>query len=529
MTTSNRWANSPALILIVWLTVLLAFAGFSVSSAVKHASDELDATGRTLHRLISQRIAQHDAHLTSLVALANAGAPSPVTTLRQVAAGITRFYPRISDITLVRLGGSADAPTIEPLVSVATDRPDMQALAAQILAQRAGEGRSYAMDRRPSRYLLVKRVPGQDLAFVVEIDASLLVEPEERPGWAAVTLTLDGRNLLEHPADGPIEALPNLPRPAFAKTIDSETQPLQLRVERPLSPAKIIRPLPFLVFALVSLVGLLLLQFAWRQRTAARASSAAAVEAEQRARLREHEARLAHASRVNAMGELASGMAHELTQPLTALLSQSQAALRLASSVEPDLATIARALDANVKEAKRAGAMLKRIRDYISNRPPEPMRMSLNRIVSDIAALMSADLEKRGVRLSSSLSPEEPEAVVDRIEMEQVLHNLIRNAVDALEAAGTLAPCVEVETGYRGGEAVIVVSDNGPGIPDDMVARLFEPFFTSKSDGMGLGLALCETLVARVDGRIEVGPALSGGACFTIALPSAAAVLKAAE
>lgn len=529
MTTSNRWANSPAVILIVWLAALLIFTGFSVSSAVKRASDELDATARTLHRLISQRIAQHDAHLTSLVALANAGAPSPATTLRQVAAGITRFYPRISDISLVRLGGTPEAPIITRLFSVAADSPNVQALAPQILQQRPGQARSYVLDTRPGHYLLAKRVPGHDLAFVVEIDARLLIEPEERPSWAGVVLDLGGRSLLDHPSDEWIEAWPVLPQPSFAKAVDSATQPLRLRVERPLSLAELIHPLSVLAFAVASLLGLLLLQFAWRQRAAARASKAAAFEAEQRARLREHETRLAHASRVNAMGELASAMAHELTQPLTALLSQSQAALRLASSPEPDRALISGTLEANVREAKRAAAMVRRIRDYISNRPPEPTVMSLNKIVSDIGALMSADLETRGVRLSLVLSSRGPEAVVDGIEMEQILHNLIRNAAEALQAAGTPSACIEVETGDRGGNPVIVVSDNGPGISDDMAARLFEPFFTSKPDGMGLGLALCETLVARVDGRIDVGALPSGGASFTITLPPVQSLLRAAE
>lgn len=529
MKTTNRWAASPFLFLAVWLVALLVFAGFSVNSAVKRASDELEVAGRTLHRLISQRVAQHDAHLTSLVALANAGAPSPATTLKQVAAGITRFYPRISDISLVRLGGTSGAPAAERLLSVASDSVDLQPIASPISSQTPGQVLSYALDQRPGRYLLAKRVPGQDLAFIVEIDARLLLDPEERPGWAGVTLGLDGRTLVEQGSDISDETASFLPRPYFSKIVDSESQPLLLQVERPLSLAEIIRPLPLIVFGAIALLGLFLLQFALRQRAVARASHRAALEADQRARLREHETRLAHAARVNAMGELASGMAHELTQPLTALLSQSQAALRLSTSPKPDLSLISQVLEANAREAGRAGVILKRIRDYISNRPPRPTRLPLNRIVSDIAALMSSDLESRGIQLSLDLSDRAPEAIVDAIEMEQVLHNLVRNAADALEQAGTRGARIEVQTDLRNGEATIVVKDNGPGIPQELLPRLFEPFFSSKSDGMGLGLSLCETLVARVDGRIEVSAAISGGACFSVSLPAVEPQPMAAE
>nr|WP_281410693.1 ATP-binding protein [Ensifer oleiphilus] len=219
------------------------------------------------------------------------------------------------------------------------------------------------------------------------------------------------------------------------------------------------------------------------------------------------------------MGELASGIAHELTQPLTAMLSRSQAALRLAGTDRPDIGLISEALEVNVREAKRAGEMLRRMRDYASNRAPEPVTSAINGIVAEIAALTGADLERRGIQLKLDLTKEAPEADVDPIELEQVLHNLIRNAADALEGAQTVGPQIEIETGAVGGEAKIVVRDNGPGIAASAFPKLFHPFFTTKADGMGLGLSLCETLIQRVDGGIDAENAPGGGACFTITLP----------
>lgn len=529
MTTPNRRAGSSALILLVWLAAVSAFAAFSVNGAIRRASSELDVTGRTLHRLISQRVAQHDAHLTSLAALAGVSSPPPEAAIRQVAGSIVRFYPRISGVFLLKLGNAAEpAATLVSVTSSGRD-PDLSAMVEKLGAQKPGEAHSYVSGVGADRYLLAKRVPGQELGFVLVIDPAQLVEPEEQPDWARISLVVDGKTVLDRPVGPTTEAWPFLSLQAFEKIVDSPSQPLELRVQRTLSPGDVIEPGPLMAFALVSLLSLLVLQFAWRQRVDARAAQRAAAEAERRASLREHEASLAHASRVNAMGELASGIAHELTQPLTALLSQSQAALRLASVPSPDLALVSDVLGANVREAKRAGAMIERMRAYVSNRQAEPARTGINAIVSETAALISADFEKRGIRLGLELSGDDPEAVVDPIEMEQVVYNLLRNAADALAAAGTAEPRITVRTAVSHQSLTIQIEDNGSGIPETVLPRLFEPFFTTKQDGMGLGLALCETLVERVDGRIEVTNVPGSGACFTVTLPAAKPFRQAAQ
>ncbi len=530
-TTPNRRAGSSALILLLWLAAVLAFAAFSVNGAIRRASTELDVTGRTLHRLISQRVAQHDAHLTSLAALAGVSTPPPEAAIQQVASSIVRFYPRISGVFLVELG-SAGEP-LETLVSVSPSGqdPDLSSMAEKLAAQKLGEVHSYVSGKEAGHYLLAKRVPGegQELAFVLVIDPAQLVESEERPDWARISLAVDGKTVLDRPVGLASEPWPFLSLQAFEKVVDSKSQPLELRVQHTLLPGDVIEPGPLMAFALVSLLALLALQFAWRQRVDAHSAQRAAAEAEQRASLREHEARLAHASRVNAMGELASGIAHELTQPLTALLSQSQAALRLASMPKPDLALVSDVLGANVREAKRAGTMIERMRAYVSNRQAEPVRTGINGIVSDTAALISVDLEKRGIRLILELSDDDPQAVVDAIEMEQVVHNLLRNAADAMVAAGAAEPRIIVRTATSRQFATIEVEDNGPGIADTVLPRLFEPFFTTKQDGMGLGLALCETLVERVDGRIEATNVPGSGACFTVTLPASEPFRQAAQ
>jgi two-component system sensor kinase FixL len=344
-----------------------------------------------------------------------------------------------------------------------------------------------------------------------------------------VRVSLDGETVLDRKAEDSGTDGSVLTQPHFSKVIDSRSQPFLVDVTRPLSLSGILNAPRIGGFALVSLLVVLLLLFTRQLRANARKLQKTAEEAERRAHLQEHETRLAHALRVNALGELASGIAHELTQPLTALLSQSQAALRLVSSENPDPVLLPNALSANVREAKRAGAMLKRMRDYISKREQKHVLADLNQIVADIAELVRADLEKRQTRLVLDLATPSPHAVVDPIEMEQVLHNLIRNAADALQDTGTANKSIRIETAMSESGAIVRVTDTGPGISADTLPRLFEPFFTTKTDGMGLGLALCASLIERIGGHIDGRNQISGGAAFTIALPSVEQHLKAAQ
>jgi two-component system sensor kinase FixL len=531
-----NWRHLPlkslTVYLLVWLGLIGLFAGLSMRIEYQRASDELFATGQTIHRLISQRTAQHDAHLTSLVALIKAAPELPETAIGEVFRSIIQFYPRIAAIDLVRLPseGSSEATT---LISTpdGPQKTDLSPIASSIARQRQGEVRTYLNSTYPGRYLLGKRATADSpgLAIVVQIDPALLIESEERPAWAQVRISLDGETVLDDEVEGRSAVGSVLTQPQFSKVIDSQSQPFRVDVTRPLSLPDIINEARIGGFALASLLVLFLLLLTWQLKANARKLQQAAEKAERRAHLQEHETRLAHALRVNAMGELASGIAHELTQPLTALLSQSQAAQRLASADSPDPSLLPMALAANVREAKRAGAMLKRMRDYISKREQKPVLADLNQIVADIAELVRTDLEKRQMGLTLDLATPSPQAVVDPIEMEQVLHNLIRNAADALQDADTASRTIRIETIMSENGAILRVTDTGTGIDADTLPRLFEPFFTTKPDGMGLGLALCASLIERIGGHIDARNQTSGGATFTITLPLAEQHLKAAQ
>lgn len=496
----------------VWLALTVVAAATVAAVNFVRVRDGFEVEARTLHRVVSQRADQHDAHLTSLAAVL-ASPDRSFTTFGAVAEAVLRFYPRITAIEVISV---APAPNL-----VFTTRrgqlesPGMSELAATAANLSAGQAVVMAEPNGAEAYHLVKRLPGataQVDVLVMTVDARRLMEPE---GGLPVGTNLalrdpSGRELV-HPG-GPVSSAGLLPNLVLEKALGSRSQPLLLQFARQPGFGELLPPIAAALVTAITGVGVLFTGFVLRERRAAR-------EARKRASFHEHQAKLAHAMRVNTVGEMASGIAHELTQPLTAILSRSQAGLRLARSPSPDWSEIVEVLDANVRLAKRAGDILARLRAYVSNSGPAPEPASLNRLVGNVAELMQGDLERRGIALELDLAPGDPVSAVDRVSVEQVVHNLVRNAADAVEVLPQERRTVTVTIATGGDTAAIAVRDRGPGIPVVDLPRLFEPFFTTKPDGMGLGLPLCERLVEAFAGRITAANAPEGGAVFTIRLP----------
>lgn len=505
------------LLFIAWLAGSLLFVGFTALNSIERAKTEVQATGAMLHRVLSQRAAQHDAHLTSLNALILAASPPPVDVLRQVARNIIRFYPRIAGIDVMLINQMGADFSTQTLLSVdehldASERGEFE---RKIAAQRPGIVQSYLNQNVPDRYFLGKKSDNSNpgYAILMEINPALMIEPDERPDWADLTLQIDGQTILSEPSASDIKASAYLQQPVFTQFIDSQNQPILLTLTRPMDLAEVVAPLKTLLFAVFSLLFLIAAYSLWRFIQSAR-------RAEERAQLLEHETRLAHAARVNSMGELASGIAHELTQPLTALLSQSQAALRLSAS-GGQKQMLEQALNANIRQATRAGEILQRMRNYMSNQQPIRKSIKLNQIIRDVSELLKIDLAQCQITLKTEMFKPSPVIIADTVEVEQVLYNLIRNAADSLDDCEGDEKIITVSSAVRDGKVLLRVADNGRGIPEDVLPHLFEPFFTTRKNGTGLGLALCATLVERVDGEISAQNRPEGGAEFTIVIPEA--------
>lgn len=509
--------RSPVALAGGWLLLVVLFCLYSVASHRQVLDQEVSESGRTLQRIISQRVAQHDAHLTSLSALGLARA-QPSEDFGPVAGSILRFYPRIVAIDLVSVRAGEEAGVVSSATSAdGTTADPMQVLKA---VETLTPGKAvYGPDAKPGHYRLMKRMDGA-LAVSLDIDGTKLVEGEELPRWALLTLSTAEGPLLEEGAGTSQDASFLARTISFDAPIVSATQPLRLSLQRQVTPAQLLPPLPLALFAAISLLGLVLVRSLLRHRQDAAIAREAAEAASRREALRQHETKLAHALRINSMGEMASGIAHELTQPLTALLSQSQAGRRIAAANGLADTPIDSVLAANVLQAKRAADILVRLRAYVGKSAQAAGIHDLCRHVADIVALSRIDLDRRGIALDIDLPATPALARIDPVEIEQVIHNLIRNAADAVEQAGRSDGRVLVSLKHAGANYHIAVSDNGTGIPPDILPRLFEPFFSSKPDGMGLGLSLCESIVERFDGDISAENGTGGGAIFTVRLPA---------
>ena len=229
---------------------------------------------------------------------------------------------------------------------------------------------------------------------------------------------------------------------------------------------------------------------------------------------REQAARLQTTTRLVAVGEIASSIAHELNQPLAAIANYVMGALRRlrGGGVSPE--ALAGALEQAGEQAERAGQIIRRVRDFVQSRQPVLAALDLNALVA--RSMIAADQSAHGeLDVGLHLAPDLPRAQADGVMIEQVILNLVRNAVEAMREAGVAAPRVDVSTAVaEDGQIRVTIADRGPGLGVETEARLFEPFYTSKADGMGLGLNICRSIVEFHGGRLWTTPRPGGGAEF---------------
>ncbi|ULH18329.1 ATP-binding protein (plasmid) [Deinococcus sp. KNUC1210] len=241
-------------------------------------------------------------------------------------------------------------------------------------------------------------------------------------------------------------------------------------------------------------------------------------------RVREHEEMLAHVSRLSTLGEMGAGLAHELNQPLTAIISYGQAAARLLDDPEPDLERVRHAVGASVAQARRAAQIITRLRQWVRRAPSQSRPTDLAQAALNVLTLCRADLNRLGVQVVTSYA-DAPLVRADPVQLEQIILNLLRNALDAVQ--GIPDPTIRLSIAQDQQSWTLSIRDNGSGIAADVSARLFTPFTTSKAGGLGLGLSLSQTLAQGMGGDLSGANANGGGAVFTLSLPRL--VLEAAS
>jgi two-component system sensor kinase FixL len=239
------------------------------------------------------------------------------------------------------------------------------------------------------------------------------------------------------------------------------------------------------------------------------------------ARLQELQSELVHVSRLTAMGEMASALAHEINQPLAAISNYMKGSRRLlAGSADPNTPKIENALDRAAEQALRAGQIIRRLRDFVSRGESEKRVESLSKLIEEAGALGLAGAREQNVQLRFNLDPDADLVLADRVQIQQVLVNLFRNALEAM-AQSPRRELVVANT--RAGDDMIEVevSDTGSGFQDDVIPNLFQTFFTTKEAGMGVGLSISRSIIEAHGGRMWAESNASGGATFRFTLPAA--------
>lgn len=489
--------------LMLWALVACAGAAWLASARLQqlHAAFETDA--RIVHRLLSQRVVQHDAVMSTLALLQPPAGQTAGTSAD--AAALPRLpsvYPQILSVLQRPADGVWPAALQAPLA------------AAEAASRRSGHPEMALPDLPAGRFYLV--LGSTPASHALQIDLRTTVPQDEWPMDMAASPV---RVTLEH---GGTAFVVQPGRPAqglgwsyeFHKLLASASQPLDVVARRKVGVVE----LPWL-----AMLG-------WCAFTAALWAGGMAWWRQHVARQRAEELlRLGQVARLNTLGELAAGMAHELNQPLTALLSSTQAAQRLLADEPPDLDTAQTAMARAVEQARRATAVVGRLRrlverpDLAGQAQPLPPAAA----VQDVLHLLEPELAQRGVAATVTVAHDLPAVLAEPVALQQIVHNLLMNALQALDQV----PQAERELALRlwmpdAAHVALSVRDRGPGVPPEARAHLFEPFYTTRTGGLGLGLTLCESLAQAMGASLVLAPEPSAGdrgAQFVLTLPAAQA------
>jgi two-component system sensor kinase FixL len=236
------------------------------------------------------------------------------------------------------------------------------------------------------------------------------------------------------------------------------------------------------------------------------------------ARLQELQAELVHISRLTALGEMASALAHELNQPLSAIANYMKGSRRLIeNSTDETCALVREAMDKAAEQSLRAGQIIRRLRDFVARGESERRVESITKLVEEASALALVGAKERGVRVRYNLDSSLDLVLADKVQVQQVMLNLVRNALEAMDHAERRELTISTRSS-PGGMVAISVADTGSGIAPEIAAQLFQPFITTKAQGMGVGLSISRTIIEAHGGQISVEPNPGGGTIFRFTL-----------
>ncbi|MGB5306177.1 MAG: ATP-binding protein, partial [Gammaproteobacteria bacterium] len=237
--------------------------------------------------------------------------------------------------------------------------------------------------------------------------------------------------------------------------------------------------------------------------------------------LQKHQAELARVSRMSTIGEMAASLAHELNQPLTGAINYSSACLRMVRDGEPDTAKLITGMERTIEGATLAADIIRQIRAFVHKGDAEYTLVDLNTAVRNVAALVKQDMQRHGVDIALDLAGELPLVEGNLIQLEQVILNFVRNGIDAMEKVMPAGRRLTIVTRCNGQTVSLAAADTGEGLPKEGMARIFDAFYSTKPDGMGIGLSISRSIIESHQGRIMARSRAGGGAEISFELPVA--------
>ncbi|MGJ7615417.1 MULTISPECIES: sensor histidine kinase [unclassified Variovorax] len=489
----KQWLRTQGGWWLAWLALTAVGAVWIARAELAQMHQDFETDVRIAHRLLSQQMVQYDAVLATLALLEpSTGADRPEQRLPSVYSSILRVQRRERD---------------EPWPDTPQMGTTAQALAAAEARSRDQHRAELAtLDLAHGRYVLVMGATPFSYALDIDLAGSVPwrdwpMNPQRSP--VRLSLQRDGQQLV---LQSGVPAASGW-RFGLTKALASPSQPFDVVAERQVGWGE----LPWRGIA------------AWAAAMAALLAGLWAAQRQRVARRRAEELlRLGQVARLNALGELSAGLAHELNQPLTAVLANAQAARRLLDDDPPDLATARDAMGQAVEQARRAAGVVGRLRRVIE-RPEAGGDMKplvLQEVVRSAMHLLAPEFAQRTVAAQFDATAQAPVRVqAEAVALEQIVHNLLMNALQALDLVPAAERRLVVSVGRNGQEGVLTVTDNGRGIAPEALPRLFEPFFSTREGGLGLGLSLSETLASGMGGSLGAANVSPRGARFTLLLP----------